>query len=165
MSILTSAFSSQVSLAQSDVSVDHVQGVDVALFSGKLFSEYDERVAFQTETESFTTLLTDITAELGDFEYELPSDSRLYKGLIEGIEDSWVRLLQSGDGTWSGAIYNGNSLFFMDKTDAIESLLTESVNVSLKALAQPMFFIKQRMSVLQRVAMPFMMKPQTTTIL
>ena len=45
-----------------------------------------------------------------------------YKGKIEGIDDSWVRLNQN-DGAFNGAIYDGNELYLVDELSVVKDSL------------------------------------------
>jgi len=59
------------------------------------------------------------------------SDIELFKGKIEGNDASWVRLTRL-NGVITGAIYDGNELFIIDKTKTVEDDLAPWLKESLQ---------------------------------
>ena len=61
---------------------------------------------------------------VGEKRARMGSDLRLYRGAVVGVEDSWLRLAQSGD-RWSGMIWDGVELLVVDPVDAVADSLAE----------------------------------------
>lgn len=73
----------------------------------------------------FDLVLEPNTALLKKFTQSSTSTQTLYKGVIKGNSDSWVRLSDI-DGIYAGAVFDGNELFIVDSAGAIRESLSVS---------------------------------------
>ncbi|WP_179957682.1 M12 family metallo-peptidase [Exilibacterium tricleocarpae] len=78
------------------------------------------RVEFSAYDQKFSLVLKKNTRLVRDMQGAMGSNVQLYKGRLEGVDDSWVRLTRK-NGTFNGAIYDGNELYLIDETGDAKS--------------------------------------------
>ncbi len=83
-------------------------------------SDRELRLEISAYDQTFSLTLHENKALLRNMQTPVNSDVVLYKGKIEGNDDSWVRLTRK-NATYNGAIYDGNELYIIDEIRDIES--------------------------------------------
>ena len=63
--------------------------------------------------------------------FSLPNSFHKYSGYIDGLEGSWVSL-SSYQNNWSGMVFDGRDLYFIDPVETVEPLLPSWLQDQLK---------------------------------
>ena len=74
---------------------------------------------FQLEMESNDQLIAELPLHKRE---KILSDCKLYRGHVEGVPDSWVRLTQVGE-KWSGMLWDGTEVYVIDSKHSIRHML------------------------------------------
>lgn len=98
-----------------DARAVNFSGDDVGI-NGASFLTDDSvlRLTFKAYDRTFSLSISENTKITEQMQTPVSEQTKLYKGSLDGVSDSWVRLSRR-NGVYSGAIYDGKELFIIDE--------------------------------------------------
>lgn len=122
-----SLFSSQLAHAKSTQQIISIESIDDVVVSDMLAQKNADTVelTLSSNGKKFELTLKPNKTLLEKLKRSDDSTLVLYKGEVNGMANSWVRL-SDNDGVYSGAIYDGKELYFVDPATALQQAMSDT---------------------------------------
>lgn len=118
--------------AKANFTIDHAMPITINTTESKS-TDGNIRLSIVSEGKHYAAILQPNSALSSHLSQNKSNENNaFYRGYLQGMDKSWVRLSEL-EGRWTGAVYDGKELFFIENFDLIQPELTAEVNNKMAA--------------------------------